>query len=114
MSGALNESGVQRLHDAMAARVAGGQLPGLVTVLARGDDVVVDPIGHFGLDGAEPMRRDTVFRIASMTKPLAAAAAMTLVEDGTLSLSDPVDRWLPELADRRVLAAVDGPLDQTV
>jgi CubicO group peptidase (beta-lactamase class C family) len=60
------------------------------------------------------MRRDTLFRIASLTKPILAAATMLLVEDGTLGLEDPVERWLPELANRRVLRRVDGPLDDTV
>jgi CubicO group peptidase (beta-lactamase class C family) len=62
---------------------------------------------------AEPMRRDTPFRIASLTKPVLAAVTMMLV-DGTLSLDEPIDRWLPELADRRVLRQIDGPLDETV
>src|SRR6185437_388391 len=60
------------------------------------------------------MRRDSLFRIASLTKPVVAAAAMILVEECKLRLDDPIDRWLPELADRRVLRAIDGPLDDTV
>jgi CubicO group peptidase (beta-lactamase class C family) len=60
------------------------------------------------------MTRDTIFRIASMTKPMAAAVAMMLVEDGVLGLDAPVDRWLPELANRRVLMRIDGPLEDTV
>ena len=60
------------------------------------------------------MRRDTIFRIASMTKPITAAAAMILVEECRLRLDEPVDRLLPELADRRVLKRLDGPLDDTV
>jgi CubicO group peptidase (beta-lactamase class C family) len=103
-----------RLHDAMAARVAAGELPGLVTVLARGDEVHVETIGSYAFDGTVPMRRDTLFRVGSFTKPVLAAATMLLVEDGTLDLAEPVDRLLPELADRRVLARVDGPLDETV
>ncbi|HET8684806.1 MAG TPA: serine hydrolase domain-containing protein [Micromonosporaceae bacterium] len=114
MSEALPAEGRRRLHDAMAARVAAGQLPGLVTVLARGDEVHVDTIGSFSFDGAVPMRRDALFRVASFTKPVLAAVTMTMVEDGTLDLAEPVDRLLPELAGRRVLARVDGPLDETV
>jgi CubicO group peptidase (beta-lactamase class C family) len=60
------------------------------------------------------MRRDTLFRIASFTKPVLATVTMMLVEDGLLDLAAPVDRWLPELADRRVLSRIDGPLDETV
>jgi CubicO group peptidase (beta-lactamase class C family) len=114
MTELLSAAGRRRLHEAMAARVDGGELPGLVTVLARGDEVYVDAIGAYAFDGSVPMRRDTLFRVASFTKPVLATATMLLVEDGTLDLAEPVDRLLPELADRRVLARVDGPLDETV
>ncbi|MFY1689648.1 serine hydrolase domain-containing protein [Plantactinospora sp. WMMB782] len=107
-------SGLSRLHDAMAARVAQGRLVGLVYLVAQRGRVHVETLGSLALDGAEPMRRGTPFRIASMTKPVVAAAAMTLVEEGRLALHEPVDRLLPELAGRRVLSRVDGPLDQTV
>ena len=61
-----------------------------------------------------PMRRDTIFRIASMTKPITAAATLILVEQCKLRLDDPVDDLLPELADRRVLKSLEGPVDDTV
>jgi Beta-lactamase class C and other penicillin binding proteins len=102
------------LRQAMTARVANGELPGMVLLVARGDMVDVDPIGMMAFGGSEPMRRDTIFRIASMTKPILAVATMMLVEDGLLRLAEPVDRVLPELADRRVLKHIDGPLDDTV
>jgi CubicO group peptidase (beta-lactamase class C family) len=105
---------VRRMHDAMAAHIGRREMPGAVTLLARGDDVHVDTLGSRALDGAEPMRRDTIFRISSMTKPVAAAATMMLVEEGLLGLDEPVDRLLPELAGRRVLRRLDGPLDDTV
>src|SRR2546423_6325086 len=111
--GRMSELSTRRVHDAMAARVAAGELPGLVTVLARGDEVHVDAIGAYAFDGAVPMRRDTLFRVASFTKPILAAATLTLVEDGTLDLREPVDRLLPELADRRVLPRLDRPLPPT-
>jgi CubicO group peptidase (beta-lactamase class C family) len=98
----------------MAARVAKGELPGMVTLVARGDDVHVDVIGTMAFGGNQPMARDTIFRIASLTKPILAAATMTLVEDGTLALDGPIDGLLPELAGRRVLRHIDGPLDDTV
>lgn len=103
-----------QLHDAMAARVAKGEYPGLVVLVARGDQVQVEEIGFFTFDGKRPMTRDTLFRIASMTKPVVAAATMMLVEDGVIALDEPVDRLVPELAGPRVLARVDGPLEQTV
>jgi CubicO group peptidase (beta-lactamase class C family) len=102
------------LHDAMAARVQRGEFPGIVTLVARDDDVRVDTIGltHFG--GDVPMRRDTPFRITSMTKPVLAAATMALVEDDVLDREEPVQRLLPELADRRVLVRYDAELHDTV
>jgi CubicO group peptidase (beta-lactamase class C family) len=102
------------LHDAMAARVERGEFPGIVTLVARDDDVRVDTIGTTTFGGDVPMRRDTIFRIASMTKPIVAAAAMILVEDDVIDLEEPVQKLLPELAGQRVLARVDGPLDETV
>lgn len=102
------------LHDVMAAYVDRGELPGLVILVAEGDDVHVDTIGSLTLGGSEPMRRDTIFRISSMTKPVTATATMLIVEDGAISLDEPVDRLLPELADRRVMKRVDGPDDDTV
>jgi len=109
-----SQAGLDRLHRAMAARVAKGEMPGIVTAVAHGDEVRVDAIGTMAFGGDEPMRRDTIFRITSMTKPILAAATMMLVEDGALALEEPVDRLLPELAGRRVLRHVDCPLDDTV
>ena len=60
------------------------------------------------------MTRDTVFRIASIGKPILAATALVHVERGTVGLDDPVSRWLPELAEPRVLRDPSGPLDDTV
>ena len=108
------QAGSGRLHEAMAARVAKGELPGMVSLVAHGEDVHVDAIGAMAFGSNEPMRRDTIFRITSMTKPILAAATMMLVEDGKVALAEPVDRLLPELADRKVLKRIDGPLDETV
>jgi CubicO group peptidase (beta-lactamase class C family) len=113
MTQSTPHTGLQRLHAAMAARVERGDMPGMVTLVAREDEVHVDAIGVKAFGSSEPMRRETLFRIASMTKPIVAAATMMLVEDGKLGLDDSVERWLPELANRRVLRNVDGPLDDT-
>ena len=94
------------LHESMAAHVRRGDAPGIVTLINRRGAVDADAVGA--------ARRDSIFRITSMTKPIAAAAALMLVEDGKLRLDEPVDRLLPELADRRVLRRIDGPLDDTV
>src|SRR5438128_2950511 len=98
----------------MAGHVERGEVPGIVTLISRRGEVHVDAIGTKAVGGSDPIRRDTIFRIASMTKPITAAAAMILVEECKLRLDDPVDRLLPELADRKVLRRLDGPLDDAV
>ena len=109
-----SHAGLDLLHEAMAARVAKGELPGMVILVAHGDDARVDTIGVMAFGSDEPMRRDTIFRITSMTKPILALATMMLVEDGRLALDEPADALLPELAHRQVLKRIDGPLDETV
>src|SRR5437764_1143114 len=102
------------MHDVLAGHVEQGDVPGIVTLVSRRGEVHVDAIGVKTIGGRDPMRRDTIFRIASVTKPIVAAAAMSLVEECRLRLDEPVDRWLPELADRQVLRTLEGPLDDTV
>jgi len=113
-AGGFSKARLDRLHDVMAGHVERGEVPGLVTLVSRRGEAHVDVIGRKALGGSEPMRRDTIFRIASMTKPIAAVAAMILVEECKLRLDDPVDPLLPELADRRVLKRLDGPIEDTV
>ncbi len=113
-AGGLSEKRLGRMHDVMAGYVARGDVPGIVTLVSRRGEVHVDAIGTQAVGGHEPMRRDTIFRISSMTKPIAAVAALILIEECALRLDEPVDRLLPELADRRVLKRLDGPLDDTV
>jgi CubicO group peptidase (beta-lactamase class C family) len=98
----------------MEAQLASGLFPGAVWLVAQGDDVAVDMLGTQAIGGTAPMRRDTIFRIASMTKAVTAACMMMLIEDGQIELDAPAHRWLPELASRRVLRRIDGPLDDTV
>ena len=112
-TGGWSAARLGRVHDAMAGHVERGEVPGLVTLVDRRGEAHADTIGARAF-GGNPMRRDTIFRVSSLTKPVAAAAAMVLVEDGRLRLDEPVDRLLPELADRRVLRRLDGPLDDTV
>ncbi len=102
------------MADVMRGCVERGELAGVVTLLCRHDEVQVEAIGAQNLATATPIQRETIFRIASMTKPITAAAAMILVEETKLRLDEPVDRWLPELADRKVLRGIDSPLDDTV
>ncbi len=97
------------LHDQMAARVGQGEFPGAVWLLAQGDDIAVDMVGVTAVGGNLPMRRDTIFRIASMTKAVTAAAVMMLVEEGKLRLDAPAEQWLLELANRQVLRRLEVP-----
>ncbi|MBE1531239.1 serine hydrolase domain-containing protein [Actinomadura algeriensis] len=103
-----------RLRRALAGHVEKGDVPGLVALVRRDGETRATVLGSMSAGGGAPMRRDAPFRIASLTKPVTAAAAMLLVEDGRLRLDDPVDDLLPELAAPRVLRRPDGPLDDTV
>ena len=110
----LSKRGLSRLHDSMAAHVGKGQLPGLMYLVASGNDVHIDTIGTPSFDDDTPLASDAIFRIASLTKPIAAVAALTLVEEGRLDLEEPIDELIPEMANRRVLRAIDADLDDTV
>jgi CubicO group peptidase (beta-lactamase class C family) len=112
--GGLSPKGLDRMRAVMAGAVSRGEVPGLVALVHRRGETHVFPVGTTAVDGDVPVRRDTIFRMASLTKPITAVAAMILVEECRLRLDDPVDDLLPELADRRVLRSVDGPLDDTV
>ena len=102
-------------QSSIAEAVEAGLISGAVTLVwHRGNVLQVNEIGQRDIEANLPMQRDTIFRIASMTKPVTVAAAMTLVEEGKLALTDPVSRWLPELADMRVLIDPTGSLDNTV
>jgi CubicO group peptidase (beta-lactamase class C family) len=104
--GGFSKSRLSRLADLLAGSVQRGEAGEVVALLSRDGETQVETAG-----GAEP---DTIFRIASMSKPVVAVAALVLVEECVLRLDDPVDEFLPELASRRVLTRVDAPLDDTV
>ncbi len=112
--GRLSKARLARMHGVMARHVERGDAPGIVTLVSRGGQVLVDAIGMKAVGSGDPIRRDTIFRITSMTKPITAVATMILVEECKLRLDEPVDRLLPELAGRKVLKRLDGPLDDTV
>lgn len=102
-------------RSSISDAVDSGLLAGAVTLVwQRGNVLQVNEIGYRDVEAGLPMQRDTIFRIASMTKPVTVAAAMALAEEGKLALSDPLTRWLPEMADLRVLADPAGPLSDTV
>jgi CubicO group peptidase (beta-lactamase class C family) len=110
----LSRDGLASLRDSMAAHVAPGRLPALVTLVASGGDVHIDTFGTPSAASDTPLARDAIFRIASLTKPVTAVATMSLVEEGLLRLDEPIDELVPELAGRRVLRAIDAELDDTV
>jgi CubicO group peptidase (beta-lactamase class C family) len=103
-----------RLLATVEEHVAAGAVPGAILAVDEGAGTRVAAVGATSTDGRTPLTGDAVVRISSMTKPLVAALAMMLVEDGVLAVGDPVQRWLPELADRRVLRRLAGPPTDTV
>ena len=102
---------MNRLRDVLERYVGSGAAPGAVALVDRDDRLEVEAVGSVDLGGTAPMARDSIFRIASITKPITAAAAMVLVEEGELALDAPVEEWLPELASPSVVRAPDGPVD---
>lgn len=112
--GGLSTERLARLRSVMRERVERGDAPGIVTAISRRGETQIDTIGVKTVGTDDVMRRDTLFRTASITKPIMAVATLSLIEETRLRLDDPVDRWLPELADRRVLKHLDGPIDDTV
>ena len=102
-----------RMRGIVERGVEVGQAPGVVAAISCGGTTKVVAAGVTAAGGA-PMRRDTLFRISSMTKPMTAAAVLALSDDGIVDLDEPIDALLPELADRRVLLRPDGPLEDTV
>ncbi len=106
MGSAWHAPGLARLDAVVSGHVERGDAGAVAWAVARHDEV------HGATAGSA--ERDTIFRISSMTKPVTAVAALTLVEECLIRLDDPVDEWLPELADRRVLARPEGPLEDTV
>ena len=113
MGAGLTITGLEHLHGLAKSHVGDTLVPGLVALVARGDQVQVEALGTLAVGGAR-VARDSIFRIASTTKPITAAATLALVGEGLIDLDEPVDRLLPELAQRQVLARTDGPLDDTI
>jgi len=98
----------------LTGAIEAGDLSGAVTLIWKGGEIVqLSCLGKRDLETGAPMERDTLFRIASMTKPITTVAALMLMEEGKLALEDPITRWAPEFKDMRVLKAADGPLEDT-
>jgi len=110
----FSRSRLERMHRILSGYIERRDLPGLVALVSHHDQVHVEVLGNLAFDGPAPMKRDTIFRIASLTKLITAAAAMILVEECRLRLDDAIDPWLPELANRRVLRSLASEIDDTV
>jgi CubicO group peptidase (beta-lactamase class C family) len=105
---------MSELRETLIRHVRQGTVPGAVGLVARGDDVEVVAVGSVDVEGSAPMARDSIFRIASITKPITAAAVLMLVEEGVLALDSPVDEWLPELAKPMAVRTPSSPVDDLV
>jgi CubicO group peptidase (beta-lactamase class C family) len=104
-----------RVGPALQEFVDRGELAGIVTLTSRGGEIVqAESLGWCDIDSQAPMQPDTLFRIASMTKPITSVAALMLVEEGRMTLDDSISRWVPELAGVSVLRDPAGPLDDTM
>ncbi len=105
---------MEALRRLVARTCADGRVPGAVALIDTGDGERQVAVGGARAVRGAPMTRDTLFRIASITKPIVAASTMVLIERGRFALDDGVERWLPELAGPRVLRSPTGPLDDVV
>ncbi len=113
-SAGMSSERLDRLTARMHDFEQDDRISGVVTLVSRSGVVVhSDALGFQDVAARTPMRRGTLFRIASMTKPITSVAVLMLVEEGKLGLSDPVERWLPELAQPKVLRDPAGPLSRT-
>jgi CubicO group peptidase (beta-lactamase class C family) len=110
----LSKSRLGRIHQVLSGHIERQEMPGLVALVSRHDDVHVETLGTMSVGHPVPMKRDTIFRIASLTKPITAVAAMILVEECKLRLDESIEPWLPELANRRVLKSMSSQLNDTV
>ncbi|THD55986.1 MAG: class A beta-lactamase-related serine hydrolase, partial [Phenylobacterium sp.] len=112
--GGFIQARLAQIAPALQAVADAGDLSGFVTLVWRKGEVVqIDTVGHRDVEAGLPMTRDTLFRIASMTKPITSVAALILWEEGKLKLDDPITKWLPEFADMKVLKDAAGPVGDT-
>jgi len=110
----LSKSRLKRLHQVLSGHIEREEIPGLVALVSYHDDVHVETLGTMSVGHPAPMKRDAIFRIASLAKPITAVAAMILVEECTLRLDESIEAWLPELANRCVLRSISSQPDDTL
>jgi CubicO group peptidase (beta-lactamase class C family) len=110
----FSPSRLERISTVLHADIESAAIPGAVVLIVRGGTVAYfEAFGYADVKTHRPMQRDSVFRIASMTKPMTVVAALMLMEKGRLLLTDPVSRYLPELRDVQVgVEAVDSATGQ--
>jgi CubicO group peptidase (beta-lactamase class C family) len=103
-----------KIPPALQAVIDAGDLSGFVTLTWRkGEELQFNALGHRDIEAGLPMTRDTLFRIASMTKPITSVAMLMLIEEGKVRLEDPITKWMPEFKDMRVLKDAQGPVEDT-
>lgn len=113
--GGFTQSGLEKVTEALQVAVDRGEVGGVVSLIfRRGEIAQVDALGWQDPAQKIPMDRNSIFRIASMSKPITAVATLILIDEGKFALTDPVDRWLPELAQPNVLRDPTDPLDSAV
>src|SRR4249920_881989 len=106
--------GLNTVENSIKGLVDAGLLAGAATLAWRNGEVVhTAAVGRRDLAKDLPVERDTIFRIASMTKPVTTVAALALLDEGRFALDDPIEICAPELAHLRVLRDPEGPLDAT-
>lgn len=114
MSNTLQPEDLLRIGAPARNAVATGDIPGAVSLVWRRDELLqLESVGLRDIEAKLPVERDTIFRIASMSKPVVSVAAMILMEQGAMRLDDPISKWAPEFARMRVLRRPDSPLEDT-
>lgn len=110
----VDQAALAQIAPALQGVIDAGDLSGFVTLIWRkGQELQFNALGHRDIEAGKPMTRDTLFRIASMTKPVTSVAALMLMEEGKLKLDDPISQWMPEFKHMQVLKNAEGPVEDT-
>src|ERR1700744_4337111 len=110
----VDQAALAQIAPALQGVIDAGDLSGFVTLIWRkGQEIQFNALGQRDIEAGKPMTRDTLFRIASMTKPITSVAALMLLEEGKLKLDDPITKWAPEFAGMQVLKNATGPVEDT-
>jgi CubicO group peptidase (beta-lactamase class C family) len=115
VTNAFDAKALAQIPASLQATIDAGDLSGFVTLIWKdGESAQLNVLGKRDIAAGAPMQRDTLFRIASMTKPVTSAAALMLMEEGKFKLDDPITKYAPEFKNMRVLKNAEGALDETV